>query len=32
MVNPIGKVPKTHYNKEFCNSFTGKKLMVHNGI
>ncbi len=30
MLNPIGKVPKTHYKKEFCNGFTGKKLMVHN--
>ncbi len=22
--NPIGKMPKTHYKKEFCNGFTGK--------
>ncbi len=32
MLNPIGKMPKTHYKKEFCNGFTGKKLMVYNGI
>ncbi len=31
MLNPIGKMPKTHYKKEFCNGFTGK-LMVYNGI
>ncbi len=24
MLNPIGKVPKTHYKKAFCNGFTGK--------
>ncbi len=24
MLNPIGKMPKTHYNKEICNGFTGK--------
>ncbi len=24
MLNPIGKMPKTHYRKEFCNGFTGK--------
>ncbi len=24
MLNRIGKMPKTHYKKEFCNSFTGK--------
>ncbi len=24
MLNPIGKMPKTHYKKEFCNGFTGK--------
>ncbi len=24
MFNPIGKMPKTHYKKEFCNGFTGK--------
>ncbi len=23
MLNPIGKMPKTHYKKEFCNGFTG---------
>ncbi len=32
MLNPIGKMPKTHYKKEFCNGFTGQKLMVHSGI
>ncbi len=32
MLNPIGKMPKTHYKNEFCNGFTGKKLMVYNGI
>ncbi len=32
MLNHIGKLPKTHYKKEFCNGFTGKKLMVYNGI
>ncbi len=32
MLNPIGKMPKTQYKKEFCNGFTGKKLMVYNGI
>ncbi len=32
MLNPIGKMPKTHYKKEFCNVFYWKKLMVHNGI
>ncbi len=32
MLNPIGKMPKTHYKKEFCNGFTGKKLIVYNGI
>ncbi len=26
MLNPIGKMPKTHYKKkELCNGFTGKK-------
>ncbi len=25
MLNHIGKMPKTHYKKEFCNGFTGKK-------
>ncbi len=24
ILNPIGKMPKTHYKKEFCNGFTGK--------
>ncbi len=24
MLNPIGKMSKTHYKKEFCNGFTGK--------
>ncbi len=24
MLNPIGKMPKTHYKKEFCNGFIGK--------
>ncbi len=24
MLNPVGKMPKTHYKKEFCNGFTGK--------
>ncbi len=23
MLNPIGKMPKTQYKKEFCNGFTG---------
>ncbi len=23
MLNPIGKIPKTHYKREFCNGFTG---------
>ncbi len=32
MLNPIGKMPKTPQKKEFCNGFTGKKRMVHNGI
>ncbi len=32
MLNPIGKMPKTHYKKEFCNGYTGKNLMVYNGI
>ncbi len=32
MLNHIGKMPKTHYKKEFCNGFTGKKLMVYNGV
>ncbi len=34
MLNPIGKIPKTHYKKEFCNGFTGKNewfIMVFNG-
>ncbi len=24
VLNPIGKMPKTHYKKEFCNGFTGE--------
>ncbi len=24
MLNPIGKMPKTHYTNVFCNGFTGK--------
>ncbi len=24
VLNPIGKMPKTHYKKWFCNGFTGK--------
>ncbi len=32
MLKPIGKMPKTHYTKEFCNGFTGNKLMVYNDI
>ncbi len=24
ILNSIGKMPKTHYKKEFCNGFTGK--------
>ncbi len=32
MLNPREKMPKTHYKKIFCNGFTGKKLMVYNGI
>ncbi len=24
MLNNIGKMPKKHYKKEFCNGFTGK--------
>ncbi len=32
VLNPIGQMPKTHYKKEFSNGFTGKKLMVYNGI
>ncbi len=24
ILNPIGKMPKTHYKKEFCNGFTWK--------
>ncbi len=23
MLNPIGKMPKTHYKNEFCNGFIG---------
>ncbi len=33
MLNPIGKMPKTHYKFFFFfYGFTGKKLMVHSGI
>ncbi len=32
MLNPIGKMPKTHYKKEFCCGFTGKKSNVYNSI
>ncbi len=32
MLNPIGKMHKTHYKNEFCNGFYWKKLMVHNYI
>ncbi len=32
MLNHIGKMPKTHYKNKFCNGFTGKMLMVYNGI
>ncbi len=34
MLNPIGKMPKTHYTKEFSNGTViyWKKLMVYNGI
>ncbi len=32
MLNPIEKMPKSHHKKEFCNGFTGQKLMVHNCI
>ncbi len=31
MLNPIGKMPKTHY-KKILKWFYLKKLMVHNGI
>ncbi len=24
MLDPIGKMPKTHYKNAFCNGFTGK--------
>ncbi len=32
MLNPFGEMPKTQYKNTFCNGFTGKKLMVYNGI
>ncbi len=32
MLNPIGKMPKTHNKNEFSNGFTGKKLTDYNGI
>ncbi len=25
MLNPVEKCPKTHYKKEFCKGFTGKR-------
>ncbi len=31
MLNPIGKMPKTHYKQEFCNGLL-EKLMVYNGV
>ncbi len=31
MLNHIGKMPNTHYKKEFCNGFTGKSQWF-NGI
>ncbi len=31
MLNPIGKMPKTHYKMNFLMSYW-KKLMVYNGI
>ncbi len=32
MLNHFGEMPKTQYKNTFCNGFTGKKLMVYNGI
>ncbi len=32
MLNPIGKMPKTYYKKEFCNVLLERKRMVYNGI
>ncbi len=32
MLNPFGEMPKTQYKNTFCTGFTGKKLMVYNGI
>ncbi len=32
MLNPVEKMPKTHYKKEFSNGFTWKKIMVYSGI
>ncbi len=32
MLNPIGKMHKTHHKNLFCNGFYWKKLMVHNYI
>ncbi len=31
-VKSYWKMPKTHKKNEFCNDFTGKKLVVYNGI
>ncbi len=31
-VKSYWKMPKTHNKNEFCNDFTGKKLVVYNGI
>ncbi len=28
MLNPIGKMPTTHYKKGFCNGFTGKSYGI----
>ncbi len=33
MLNPVGEMPKkSHYKREFCYGFTGKKIMVYNVI
>ncbi len=32
MLNPIGKMPKTHFKNVFCNDFTGKSQWFFNGI
>ncbi len=31
MLNPIGKMPKTHYKQEFCKGLL-EILMVYNGV